>query len=104
MPVLRETGTTEITLIVSDGFLSASNSFLLSVISLPTVTVSRTAEDLFIAFDTVAGKTYLIEYADTIDAATWNELRLVSGTGSQDLIDIGLMSATTRFFRIRCHD
>jgi hypothetical protein len=103
-PVPHQLGTAAITLRVDDGSLTVSNIFTLRVVAPPRVTVSRSDQDLLIGFDTVAGKYYVVEHADRVDALVWAQVQLVPGSGNPDVINLGSMGGADGFYRLRCLD
>jgi subtilisin family serine protease len=66
--------------------------------------ISATDVDVTISFDTVSGKTYRVEYKDSLEDATWLALGSdVPGTGSGvQVTDPGAVTAhARRFYRVR---
>ncbi|HKQ38323.1 MAG TPA: hypothetical protein VJ063_09610 [Verrucomicrobiae bacterium] len=53
-----------------------------------------------LSFPTLAGPTYVIEYKNALNDATWTELRRVQGTGNLETINDTDVSGPTRFYRL----
>jgi len=62
----------------------------------PTVS----GDDFTFTFETIAGKTYVIEFKDSIDDAAWQTLQTVPGDGNAVTITNSTSAASQRFFRL----
>jgi hypothetical protein len=60
--------------------------------------------DFTLNFDTIAGKTYVIEYKDSLEESMWQVLQSITGDGSLKTISQPLSAAFKRFFRLSVRD
>jgi PKD repeat protein len=57
-------------------------------------------DDFTFTFETIAGKTYAIEFKDSLDDMTWQTLQSVPGDGNAITITNSIISVSQRFFRL----
>jgi PKD repeat protein len=57
-------------------------------------------DDFTFTFDTIAGKTYVIEYKDSLDDTAWQTLQSVPGGGNPKSITNSITAVSQRFFRL----
>jgi PKD repeat protein len=53
------------------------------------------------SFDTIVGKTYNVEFTDSLDSPVWQSLQLILGDGSPKSVTNSTSAAEQRFFRLR---
>jgi hypothetical protein len=64
-------------------------------------TYGVSGHDFAFGFDTIPGKTYLVEYTDSLADPAWQTLQTVLGDGASQTITISIASTPQRFFRLR---
>jgi hypothetical protein len=57
-------------------------------------------DDFAFTFETIAGKTYVIDFKDSLDDTAWQTLQSVLGDGNAITITKSITSASQRFFRL----
>lgn len=89
------------TVVVNDGFTSVTSSpaAVLTFATPPTVTNSVNGSTFTMTFGSQIGPSYVIEYKTNLTDAAWIPLRTNVGTGSVIIVNDGLHSAATRFYR-----
>jgi subtilisin family serine protease len=82
--------------------VSGSGSFSLSATQLPPpmLSVTSSAPNTFaFSFASLSGRTYLVQYTDSLDAPAWQLLQTINGDGSTKLVNDALSSGQ-RFYRV----
>lgn len=62
---------------------------------------ARDSDNFSLSFQSQAGRAYVIEYKDALDAPGWTELRQVTGTGAEMTITDAAATVPMRFYRVR---
>jgi PKD repeat protein len=57
-------------------------------------------DNFYFAFETLTGKTYVIQYKDSLDDPAWQTLQSVPGDGSVKAITNSISAAPQRFYRL----
>lgn len=66
--------------------------------------LANTPNDFAFSFGTLAGKIYVIEYADSIEVPDWQILQSVTGDGTLKTLTNSVLANPQRFFRLRVTD
>jgi hypothetical protein len=106
-PVSGGTGSASITVTITDdggtlggGLNSFAQVFNVTVFSQPALQVARVGNDVQISFETVIGKTYVVEYKDSMTDLLWTTVSLVSGTGGRVSGPAPITNVSFRMFRV----
>jgi uncharacterized repeat protein (TIGR01451 family) len=98
-PTAGTNGTALITVTVSDGGLSASQSFRVTILS-PVLRIAQTNSTVTISFPTILGRSYFLEYRDSLLSA-WQPIgAAIPGTDADATVPDTIGSAN-RFYRLR---
>ena len=83
------------------GANSLVRSSYIVVIPLPEIFAPALNANLFqFSFDTIPGKTYHVEFTDSLDNPDWQPLQSITGDGSAKNITCPISSPGQRFFRL----
>lgn len=85
----------------ADGAVLSDTAILTLAVSPVITSVGYNLETFMLTVPTEVGPTYVIEYKDTLDGASWDELTAVAGTGFPIPITDNGLATTTRFYRVR---
>jgi subtilisin-like proprotein convertase family protein len=67
----------------------------------PVLLISRAGTIVTLTFDTVTGKTYVIEQNDLVQGSVWTRVDSVSGSGDTVTFPEAISGASARFYRVR---
>jgi hypothetical protein len=106
LPATNQLGVTLVTLTVSDGLLSASTSFLVTVRDLPPVAptlfiTQTTPTEVQITLQTEAGRSYVLEFKDHLSDPVWTSVTPFSGDGNLHTFVDTTSAGASRFYRVR---
>ncbi len=105
-PLPNQLGNSTITTVVSDNgspSLSASNTFILSVVSRPIIqSISLASGNKTLTWSAIAGKSYRVQYTLDLNLTNWSDLAGdVTAVGTNAMkVDTTVSNATTCFYRI----
>src|SRR4030095_4574251 len=96
--------TNNITVRVADNglpVLSDTKAFVVTVVLPPQASISQSGNAVTIAFDTVAGRTYRVEYKNQLNDPTWIQLaQPVVAAGPSLTVNDSTNASAQRFYRI----
>jgi hypothetical protein len=105
VPTTNQVGRALITLTVSDGLLSTTTRFLVTVSDspppAPVLAIARTGpEQLEISFQTVSGRSYTLEFKDHL-TDNWITSGTIAGDGTNRKYQDNAPAGSSRFYRVR---
>jgi len=107
-PLTDAVGSSVITVTVRDdtgtfdgGQDRTSQAFNVTVFSPPVLEIAQEDGTLRLSFETVLGKTYLIEYVDALGQTNWTPVDAIPGTGASVTVPVSVLTAPCRFYHVR---
>ena len=85
----------------SGGQDTISRTFHVTVFAPAFLQISEEAGACRISFLTTIGKSYVLEYVDSLDETSWTPVTTLSGTGDREALTVPVMPGPCRFFRVR---
>ncbi|HSU56880.1 MAG TPA: S8 family serine peptidase [Candidatus Dormibacteraeota bacterium] len=94
--------TISLTAMGAGGSITFSREAYIIAAGVPVLSaISATPADFTFSFETLPGKTYFIEYKDSLDDSAWQTLQSIPGDGGLNTVTSPISAMPQRFFRLR---